>query len=582
MPKLLHPLFIFFLLLGTLLRANEFAEPGIQTLFQENRLNVTVTPVPGSTIPEETLDVTVTGLTPSSIFFPDTVERDGNDIYDAPFSIQLEFARNAPASLILTLTYQICDADMQCSKIRETTRSLAYPGNVPERSEQLAASDAKTPPGSAEKAGHIATLFTSKNLPLILGSFFGFGFLLALTPCMLPMIPILSAVIVCKRDQLNTKKAFLFSLVYVLSMATVYALAGVAAAYFGSTIQIFFQSPWVIGTFALLFVLLGFAMFDLYALQMPRRLQSILAKHSACKERHTLAGIALLGILSALIVGPCVAPPMVGALIYISQTSDILLGASALFAMGLGLGVPLLILGIGAGRFMPKPGPWMENVKLFFGFFMFGFAVWLLSRILDANHIVYLWALLLITLSVFMGLFDHHPRHPGHFQKLKTLMAVLVFLYGLIALVGALGGAKRLSAPLEPFTAQHGSVHSPGEGFKTISSTGYLELVGNIHRPTLFLFYAQWCDNCKAMEHDTLETPEVRRALKAFECYRIDMTENSDADLALLKRYRLFGPPGILFFDASGRELEHYRVVGALAKTEFLEKLSEVEKAMEK
>jgi len=399
---------------------------------------------------------------------------------------------------------------------------------------------------------------------------------------MLPMIPIISAVIVCRKEYVSPRKGFLYSLIYVLSMAVVYAGAGVVAASFGSNIQALFQEAWIIIAFAAIFVLLGLSMFDLFTLQMPAFIQSYFAKRSACKERHSIAGIVILGVLSALIVGPCVAPPFVGALIYIGQTGDAVLGALTLFTMGLGLGMPLLVIGAGAGRFMPKPGLWMESVKLFFGFFMFGFAIWMLSRILSDSQELLAWALLLIAISVYMGLFDSRGVLSGHHQKLKTFVALIVFIYGVMMMAGGLSGATSATNPLKPFTGVHERQLEKEEDelFVTIPSDSYESVIQKSEKPVMLLFYADWCSNCKELDKEVFSDQQVRNVLASFARYRIDVTGNTDADIALLKKFKLFGPPGILFFDSSNQELAHQHIVGYVEKTLFLEKIKNVKQQL--
>ncbi|HEY9203955.1 MAG TPA: cytochrome c biogenesis protein CcdA, partial [Sulfurimonas sp.] len=291
----------------------------------------------------------------------------------------------------------------------------------------------------------IADMLQNGSVVLTLATFFGFGLLLAFTPCMLPVIPILSAVIISKKDSISTKQGFLISLTYVVSMSVVYALAGVLAASLGSNIQAFFQQTWIIVTVSSLFFILSLAMFGTFTIQMPKKIQSFLNDRALWGRDKSYYSVVLLGVLSALIVGPCVAPPLAGALIYIGQSGNELLGGMSLFLMSLGMGVPLLMLGAGAGKFLPKPGIWMEDVKLFFGFTMIAFSIWLLSRILEAQTILLLWGVLLVAVAIFMNPFENIKSVDiSRMQQLKKLLSMLALIYGVVLIVGAIGGAKSI------------------------------------------------------------------------------------------------------------------------------------------
>mgnify|MGYP000479342212 FL=1 len=287
----------------------------------------------------------------------------------------------------------------------------------------------------------IASSLKSENLVLILATFFGFGLLLSLTPCVFPMIPILSSIIVkaSKNENMSATKGFILSLIYVLSMSIAYTIAGIIAGLFGANLQIILQNPYVIVAFAMIFVLLAFSMFGYFELKLPESLQSKINKTTDGKEKQGVIGIAIMGFLSALIVGPCIAPPLAGALVYIGQTGDAILGGMALFVLSLGMGVPLLIIGLGAGKFMPKPGGWMENVTRFFGIVMFGVAIWLLGRVLSPTLVISFWALLLFGTAIYLRTYTN--------MMTQTLSSIL-FILGVFLLIGAISGA---TSPLKPF-----------------------------------------------------------------------------------------------------------------------------------
>ena len=346
----------------------------------------------------------------------------------------------------------------------------------------------------------VASLFQSGSFWLVLATFLGFGVLLAFTPCVLPMVPILSGIIVGEGRSAGKMRAFLLSLAYVLGMAVAYALAGIAAAYSGSMIAAAMQNAWVLGAFALVFVVLAGSMFGFYELQLPGFLRHPLSAHHQKLRGGKVASVAAMGVLSAIIVSPCVAAPLAGALLYISQTRDVVLGGSALFAMALGMGVPLMAIGVSEGALLPKAGPWMNGVKKFFGVLLLAVAAWIVSP-----------------------LFIPAPE-AGRYVRVES------------------------SAELDA------KLRAPG-------------------RLVMLDFYADWCVSCKEMEAFTFSDPRVRAKLDGMLLLQADVTANTDAHKALLKRFSLFGPPGIVFFDAEGREIRGLRVIGYQSAERFLKTL---------
>ncbi|MDH5465365.1 MAG: protein-disulfide reductase DsbD, partial [Thiovulaceae bacterium] len=286
----------------------------------------------------------------------------------------------------------------------------------------------------------------------IIAAFFGFGVLLSLTPCVFPMIPILSSIIVSQGENITTKKAFLLSLVYILAMALAYTIAGVLAGLFGSNLQAALQTPWVIILFSLTFVLLSFSMFGFYELEMPKWLQTRVTKTSHDAEGKGVVGVAIMGFLSALIVGPCVAAPLAGALIYIGESGDAILGGLALFAFSIGMGLPLLAVGVGAGRFMPKPGGWMDAVKAIFGVVMLGIAIWMLDRIVSETATMMLLSVLLIISSAYLGTFDTIDGSTGGWKRFRKGSGIIVFIFGLTLFVGSISNGTFMD-PLRAFTS---------------------------------------------------------------------------------------------------------------------------------
>ncbi|MEA3405626.1 MAG: protein-disulfide reductase DsbD, partial [Pseudomonadota bacterium] len=356
--------------------------------------------------------------------------------------------------------------------------------------------------------------------------------------------------------------AFVMSLVYVLAMSVTYTVAGVLAGIFGENLQVAFQNPWIIGTFSAIFILLAFSMFGFYELQLPGKLQTKLTNLSNKQEGGTLAGVAIMGFLSALIVGPCVAPPLAGALIYIGQTGDALLGGTALFAMSMGMGLPLLLLGTSAGKLLPRAGAWMDNVKAVFGVMLIGIAIWMAERIVPVEVTLISWSLLFIVSAVYLGAFESTAGKSGWLKLIKGLGLALA-LYGTMILVGLLGGGKEMLQPLKVFqgggSAQHQSEHLT---FKTIKSFEDLEAELAKGQPVMLDFYADWCISCKEMEALTFTDKNVQTALIGVTLLQADVTANDATDKALMKKYGLIGPPAILFFNTQGEEQKAQRVVG--------------------
>ncbi|MCB1622382.1 MAG: protein-disulfide reductase DsbD [Thiothrix sp.] len=431
---------------------------------------------------------------------------------------------------------------------------------------------AVTPPGlPLSEQDRIAAILAGGNIPLTLLAFLGFGLLLSFTPCVFPMIPILSGIIAGQK-QLDTRQAFLLSLVYVLAMALTYTVVGVLAGLFGANLQAAFQNPWVLSAFALVFVLLALSMFGFYELQMPSALQSRLNELSNRQAGGTLAGVAIMGVLSALIVGPCVAAPLAGALIYIANTGDAVLGGMALFALSMGMGVPLLVIGTSAGKLLPRAGQWMEAVKVVFGVMLLGVAIYMLERILPESVVMLLWAALLVISAVYMGVFSPLPEGRG-WAKLWKGVGILMLVYGVTLVVGAAGGGRDVLQPLKGVFASSGAGGS-GEAepvFRRVVGMAGLEqaLAENRGRTVMLDFYADWCVSCKEMEKYTFPDPAVRRALEGVVLLQVDVTGNTGDDKALMKRFGLFGPPAMLFFDSKGQEQQPLRLVGFLPADQF-------------
>jgi len=489
----------------------------------------------------------------------------------------------------LKLKFQGCSTSGICYAPMSETFKFSSDGTLlTEKAEATSSATTKTKIDTTSKdnikkdtqnqseAGLITQSLKDGNAFLILITFFGFGLLLSLTPCVFPMIPILSSIIVNagNKEDMTAARGFFLSLVYVLSMAAAYTIAGVVAGLFGANLQVALQNPYVLSFFALIFVALSFSMFGFYRLELPQSLQTKLHKTTDGKEKQGIWGIAIMGFLSALIVGPCVAAPLAGALVYIGQTGDAVLGGAALFILSMGMGVPLLLIGAGAGKFMPKPGGWMDNVSKIFGVLMLAVALWMLDRILPSIVTMYLWAILFLASSIFTGIFTALKEGSSAFTKLTKLFSLVLLISGVLLFVGAVSGATNPLNPLKKFTSlsTNGSSVVSGElKFAYVKSIKELDLaIQNSNKPVMLDFYADWCISCKELEHITFADEKVKQKLSGFTLLKADVTANNDDDKALLKRFNLFGPPGLIFWDKEGNEIHKAEIIGYKDANDFL------------
>jgi len=433
--------------------------------------------------------------------------------------------------------------------------------------------------GAAADPGGAAKLFASGSFWLIAAGFFGFGLLLAFTPCMLPMIPILSGIVVGHGPKLTRTRALYLSSAYVLGMALTYTLAGVAAGLSGALLSTALQTPWVLGTFSALFVLLALSMFGLYQLQLPQSWQAWLTAVSHRVPGGRAAGAWIMGVLSALLVGPCIAAPLAGALLYIGQTRDVALGGAALFFLALGMGAPLIAVGASAGTLLPKAGPWMLTVQRFFGVVLLAVAIWIVSPVVPPAVHMALWALLLIMCAVYLRALDPLPAEASGFDRFAKGSGVVALLIGAALLAGALAGARDPLQPLGAFRAGSRSGESSAVPFERIKTVAELDArvaaAAGQGRAVMLDFYADWCVTCKEMERFTFSDDRIRRKMSQIVLLQADVTRNTAEDAALLKRFGLFGPPGIVFFDRGGRELPA-RVIGYQGPDEFLATLDKL------
>ncbi len=485
------------------------------------------------------------------------------------FDVPLIRQNTSATTIKLLVKYQGCADRGVCYPPMQKTLSLALPA--------AQAISPATPAPQSEQDMIVSSL-QNDSFWITLFSFAGFGLLLAFTPCTFPMIPILSGIIVGQGKNIGSRKAFLLSFCYVLASALMYTLFGVLAALFGSNLQVTFQQPWIIVLFSLIFILLALSMFGFFHLQMPRAIQLKLNQHSDKNRDGSYLGAGIMGALSSLIVGPCVAAPLAAALIYIGQSGDVVLGASSLFFMGFAMGIPLLILGTSAGKLLPKAGHWMSSINAVFGVIMLAVAVWMLDRILPAQVTMFLWALLLIIPAIYLNAIDPLPEESSNWHKLWKGVGVVFLVYGVLLLIGLSTGNTNPLRPLHGIaTAEARTSQQQELAFEKIHSVEELnqkiQQAAEQGKWLMLDFYADWCISCKEMESFTFTDPGVRQRLSNFILVQADVTANNDQDKALLKRFNLIGPPGIIFFGPDKQERVGSRVIGYQDAETFMQTL---------
>ena len=442
-----------------------------------------------------------------------------------------------------------------------------------------AAAAPATATAPASQTAKVESALKSGSLLTISGVFLLAGLLLAFTPCVLPMVPILSSIIVGRGAPVSRFTGFAMALAYSLGMALVYTVFGVVAGLLGEGLAAALQNPWVLGAFALMLATLSLSMFGVFELQMPSFIQSRITESSSRLPGGNFLGVFVMGGLSALIVGPCVAAPLAGALVFISQTRDVVIGGLALFSLAMGMSVPLLLVGVSAGSLLPRAGSWMEGVKTFFGVMLLAVALWIVSPVLPV------WVLMLIIGSgllvgaIYLRLFDRLADTASGRQRLGKGVALLLAVLGSTQVVGALSGGDNPLQPLSHFA--RGSAAAPAvsqaSSFRRIRNVAELDAaLKTTDRPVMLDFYADWCVSCKEMEHLTFSDPAVQPRMAHALLLQADVTDNSADDKALLKRFGLFGPPGVLFFDKQGREQADARVIGFVPAQGFIASLKAV------
>ena len=503
--------------------------------------------------------------------------------------------QSVPASSSFKVTYQGCWeggicyppvtkelslADVGLIKVGQIAATVAESAETPAGAQVDTSGASSTPATPLSAQDQFVETLTKASLMSLLAIFFVAGLALSMTPCVFPMIPILSGIIAGQGHRVNTRRGLALSVVYVLAMAVTYTIAGVIAGLFGANLQVALQEPWVISIFSLIFVGLALSMFGFYDLQFPSAFQTWLTRGSDRQKGGTYAGVAVMGFLSALIVGPCMAAPLAGALIYIGQTGDPLLGGMALFVMSLGMGVPLILIGTSAAKVMPRAGVWMESVKAGFGVVLLLMAIWMLDRVVPTEVSMLLSALVLIVSSIYMGVFNTNYEGVQGWAKFFRGLGVVLLVYGVALLLGLLSGGKSFIYPLQSFTGNGagGAVASTSKlNFATITTNAELDRMLAVAQrngqPVMLDYYADWCVSCSELDYVTFADTQVQQALQSVQLIKVDVTANDAEAKQLTQRYEVLGPPTLQLINSAGEWRKDLTLIGVPAPQELLNNL---------
>ena len=496
-----------------------------------------------------------------------------HDVYRKQIILLVPVLGKTPGETLVDVHYQGCSDEGFCYPPEQTQIKLTVDTTL--ALSQVSMEGEKEPPLIPVKTtAKLEQLFSDSSWFIIFLSFFGFGLLLAFTPCVLPMIPVLSGIIVGHGHQISTRKAFLLSLSYVLSMSVTYSMIGALIAFMGNNLQLVMQSSWAVGLFSVLFLLLALSMFNVYELRLPVSWQNKMANITRSQSGGHYFSAAIMGCLSILILSPCVTAPLIGVLGYIAQKGSISLGIFSLFFLGLGMGTPLLLIGTSAGKLLPKAGQWMNEVKAFFGVMLLAVAIYLLGRLLPAILIMVLWACLLIFSGIYLGALS---RATTSLERFNQGAGLILLVYGFLILIGASQGHSNRLQPLKQETSATRLVSS----LQNITASTLDDALTALTRaktegkPVVVDFYANWCTSCKIISATTLRDPRVQTALGDFIMLTIDLSANNNQSRDLLSYFNVVAPPTFLFFNADGHEQNTLRLVGEISADTLLEKLSE-------
>lgn len=494
---------------------------------------------------------------------PDVLQAKEIPVFSGNLRLPIYLQNDVKSSgLKVRIAYQGCSSQGFCYPPMQKTINVRLAGTTQILQELSAKTERST---LLTDQNGVKDVLKTHNLLWIAFLFVGLGLLLSFTPCVLPMMPIIGSIVLGQKQPVTVQKAFYLSLTYVLGMAITYASAGILAALVGSSLQASLQKPVVLIAFSMVYVLLACSLFGWYELRLPTRWGNWLAELSYKHEGGTYAGVLLIGIFATLIVSPCVTAPLIGVLIYISETGDALLGGLALFCMGIGMGLPLLAIGVSAGKWIPKTGPWMLAIKKLFGILLLSMAIWLFSRVGYTTLSLILWGLLFFGAALFVGLFL--PKQIG-WHRLNRSLGLCVGVSGILLLAN--GGMSGLN--LERLSVTKSPEFTIVQNITELQTA--LTKASAARKPVLLDFYARWCDSCVSMDRKVFALTKVKRELSSFVLLRADLTQNDDAGYAMMKRMQIIAPPTVLFFNLKGQELKSQRINGEVSADEFLSRLA--------
>lgn len=519
-------------------------------------------------------------LSLGTLRFPATtqkVDKQGHvyTVYRNTLSIPVAVLGNKSGKTQLTLSYQGCADDGFCYAPEKKTIELAIDDKLALSEASIEQANNKLEPTHhSEPITGFNKVFSSNNWAMILLTFYGFGLLLSFTPCILPMVPVLSGIIIGHGKEITTRKAFFLSLSYVLSMSITYAILGAVVALLGANLQISMQSPLSISLFSLTFVLLALSMFGFYEFKLPHSWQAKIGNTSRSQRGGHYLGAAVMGCLSTLILSPCVTAPLIGVLTYIAQTKNVLLGCVTLFVLSLGMGTPLLLIGTSAGKWLPESGSWMNTIKSIFGVLFIAVAIELISRISPPVVSMGLWASLLIFSGIYSGALTYSTSNRAKFNQ---SIGLILLAYGFLILIGASRGATNPIQPLTTYqTTNVGIINTPTQQHQQTLSSIKQEITAARGKPVMLDFYADWCNACKVMDATTFTDPRVQNILSHFVVIKIDVTANTADDKTILNYFDVVAPPTFVFFSAQGQQLDELKVVGESSADEMLSVLNKI------